>query len=175
MGIGISAESRLCTTQIVASSTVMLVTAGLVRRQTSMAVMPRMSDDWTVDDLEHLPDDGLRYELLDGILLVTPAPVPIHQGVLGELYKRLDAACPRHLKVFVAPSTRRKDQVLKFSIYADSNVASYWIVDPHEPSVVAYDLVAGSYLEVARAQGGEEFTVANPFPLRFRPGDLVDL
>jgi Uma2 family endonuclease len=183
---------------------------------TSMAVMPRVSDDWTVDDLEHLPDDGLRYELLDGILLVTPAPMPIHQGVLGELYKRLDAACPRHLKVFVAPldwqpdrrtslqpdllvvprddigpknvtrpltlavevlspSTRRKDQVLKFSKYADSNVASYWIVDPHEPSVVAYDLVAGSYLEVARAQGGEKFTVANPFPLRFRPGDLVDL
>jgi hypothetical protein len=41
--------------------------------------------------------------------------------------------------------------------------------------IVAYDLVAGSYLEVARAQGGEEFTVADSFPLRFRPADLVDL
>jgi hypothetical protein len=29
---------------------------------------------YTVDDLEGFPDDGDRYELLDGILLVTPAP-----------------------------------------------------------------------------------------------------
>ena len=27
---------------------------------------------YTVDDLEHFPDDGNRYELLDGVLLVTP-------------------------------------------------------------------------------------------------------
>jgi hypothetical protein len=31
-----------------------------------MTVMPRQSYDWTVDDLESLPDDGLQYELLDG-------------------------------------------------------------------------------------------------------------
>lgn len=43
---------------------------------TVMAVMPRATDDWTVDDLEQLPDDGLQYELLDGILLVSPAPIP---------------------------------------------------------------------------------------------------
>jgi hypothetical protein len=29
---------------------------------------------YTVNDLELFPDDGDRYELLDGILLVTPAP-----------------------------------------------------------------------------------------------------
>ena len=38
--------------------------------------MPRDSYDWTVDDLDQVPDDGLQYELLDGMLLVTPAPVP---------------------------------------------------------------------------------------------------
>ena len=27
---------------------------------------------YTVDDLEHFPDDGNRYELLDRVLLVTP-------------------------------------------------------------------------------------------------------
>ena len=76
---------------------------------TSMAVMPRATE-WTVDDLEHLPDDGLQYELLDGILLVTPAPVPAHQAVAGELYVRLRAACPPHLKVFFAPLDWQPDR-----------------------------------------------------------------
>ena len=30
----------------------------------------------TVDDLDQLPDDGHRYELIDGALIVTPAPTP---------------------------------------------------------------------------------------------------
>lgn len=32
---------------------------------TIVTTMP-VSGDWTVDDLDHLPDDGLRYELVDG-------------------------------------------------------------------------------------------------------------
>ncbi|GIG68667.1 Uma2 family endonuclease [Phytomonospora endophytica] len=59
--------------------------------------------DWTVDDLERLPDNGLRYELADGVLLVTPAPTPLHQRAVLRLAMRLDAACPAHLEVFVAP------------------------------------------------------------------------
>ena len=40
---------------------------------------------YTVDDLEQFPDDGNRYELLDGVLLVTPAPRLAHQGVAFRL------------------------------------------------------------------------------------------
>jgi len=36
---------------------------------TIVTTMP-VSGDWTVDDLDRLPDDGLRYELVDGVLLV---------------------------------------------------------------------------------------------------------
>ena len=43
-----------------------------------------VADEWTVDDLETLPDNGLRYELLDGTLLVTPSPTPCHQGAILE-------------------------------------------------------------------------------------------
>jgi Uma2 family endonuclease len=38
----------------------------------------------TIDDLLTLPDDGLRHELLDGVHVVTPAPLLPHQAVLGE-------------------------------------------------------------------------------------------
>ena len=36
--------------------------------------MPATSSDWTVDMLNALPDDGQRYEIIDGELFVTPAP-----------------------------------------------------------------------------------------------------
>jgi Uma2 family endonuclease len=49
-------------------------------------------DGWTVDDL---PDDRLRYELVDGGLLVTPPPVPRHQEVAMALAVLLTPALPR--------------------------------------------------------------------------------
>ena len=44
---------------------------------------------YTVDDLERFPDDGNRYELLDGMLIVTPAPRNAHQLTVSELQGRL--------------------------------------------------------------------------------------
>ena len=41
---------------------------------------------WTVDDLADLPDDGQRYEIIDGELFVTPSPSARHQAALAELY-----------------------------------------------------------------------------------------
>lgn len=47
--------------------------------------MPLVVPRYTIADLEQFPDDGNRYELLGGVLLVTPAPGPPHQFVLGRL------------------------------------------------------------------------------------------
>ncbi|WP_350273953.1 Uma2 family endonuclease [Kribbella sp. HUAS MG21] len=58
---------------------------------------------FTLADLETLPDDGNRYEVVDGMLLVTPAPLPIHQTAVLELAVALRERCPEDLKVFVAP------------------------------------------------------------------------
>lgn len=44
---------------------------------------------YTVDDLDEFPRDGNRYELLDGVLLVTPAPSMSHQMVASRLQVRL--------------------------------------------------------------------------------------
>ena len=68
-----------------------------------MTVLPR-DHPWTVADLALLPDDGLRYELVDGTLLVSAAPSKQHQRVLGNLYLLLRAACPPDLEVFLAPT-----------------------------------------------------------------------
>lgn len=46
----------------------------------------------TVADLENLPDDGNRYELIDGILVVTPSPSHLHQRAALRLSHLLDDA-----------------------------------------------------------------------------------
>lgn len=46
---------------------------------------------YTVDDLEHFPDDGNRYELLDGLLLVTPQAAAVHQVVASRIQGELSA------------------------------------------------------------------------------------
>jgi Uma2 family endonuclease len=44
---------------------------------------------WTVDMLHALPEDGKRYEIIDGELFVTPAPSPDHQEAVIVLLDRL--------------------------------------------------------------------------------------
>jgi Uma2 family endonuclease len=36
---------------------------------------------WTYEEYAALPDDGRRYEIMDGVLLVAPSPSPGHQSV----------------------------------------------------------------------------------------------
>ena len=49
-------------------------------------VEPSARAYWTQDDVRALPDDGHRYELVHGELLVSPAPRKLHQEVVGDLY-----------------------------------------------------------------------------------------
>jgi Uma2 family endonuclease len=54
--------------------------------------MPITVPRYTVADLDDFPEDGNRYELLDGVLLVTPAPGTMHQGVLSRLQAQVYTA-----------------------------------------------------------------------------------
>lgn len=45
---------------------------------------------WTVEDLERMPDDGNKYEVVRGELFVTPAPSYWHQLIVTRLARILD-------------------------------------------------------------------------------------
>ena len=51
---------------------------------------------WTRADLDRLPDDGNRYEVLDGELLVTPAPSAVHQQIVAWLSERITPFVAEH-------------------------------------------------------------------------------
>ena len=52
--------------------------------------MPTASG-WTYERYASLPDDGNRYEVIDGEVCVTPAPGTRHQEVAAELFVKLKA------------------------------------------------------------------------------------
>lgn len=47
------------------------------------------TDEWTYSEYARLPDDGNRYEVIDGEVCVTPAPGPKHQHVAANLFVTL--------------------------------------------------------------------------------------
>jgi Uma2 family endonuclease len=169
----------------------------------------------TYADLEAMPDDGHRYELLDGVLLVSPAPRPRHQQAVLGLAIALYHATPNEMQTFVAPldvvladdtalqpdllvarrsdlternlaaapllavevlspSTRLFDLWTKRERYARAGTAAYWVVDPDEPSLIAWELRDGTYEQVAHVMGDEPFDASVPFPVRVVPAELVD-
>ena len=137
--------------------------------------MPSLDHEWTVDEVHSFPDDGNRYEVIDGALYVTPAPSLRHQEAVVEMHRLLreyllrervghafvapadiifsprravqpdvfvlplvDGRRPerfdevRRLLLAIevlSPSTARADRVAKRRLYAEENVAEYWIVD----------------------------------------------
>jgi Uma2 family endonuclease len=57
--------------------------------------MPLANRIWDVDAVRALPDDGNRYEVIDGELFVTPAPSWTHQNAVMRLYRTLAAYLDR--------------------------------------------------------------------------------
>ncbi|MGH7898131.1 MAG: Uma2 family endonuclease [Candidatus Binatia bacterium] len=88
--------------------------------------MPTLTDrlppgPLTYEDYLELPDDGKQYEILDGELFVTPAPVPRHQRVSRNLQWILEAYVRAHrvgeildapIDVILAPTTVAQPDLL---------------------------------------------------------------
>ncbi len=134
-----------------------------------MAAMP-YSRALTVDDLAGLPEDGHRYELIDGSLLVTPAPDIGHQIAVVRVVQAFDAVVPPELVAVVAPYEWRlgSDTALQPDVLvcrrADTgpyNVAPPVVVaEVLSPSTRAFDLSVKR--ERYAAGGVEAYFVVDP-------------
>ncbi len=123
-------------------------------RRVDLVGMPETLERWTAAQVRELPDDGKRYEVVDGELLVTPAPTFDHQEAALQLARVLQAYVaqralghvvpleggrrPKHwndirellLAVeILSPSTARADRTVKRRRYQRADVPEYWIVD----------------------------------------------
>jgi Uma2 family endonuclease len=59
-------------------------------------VPPRRGEPWTVEDLDQLPpDNGMKYEILDGSLVVRPRANTYHDGVAAEICYLFSSQGPR--------------------------------------------------------------------------------
>lgn len=98
-----------------------------------------------------VPDDGRRYELLDGMLHVSGAPTWAHQEVVGAVYRLLHALTPPGTRTMVAPFDVRLAPDTQFqpdvfvTRYADMRperltVAPLLAVEVRSPSTALYDL-----------------------------------
>lgn len=184
-----------------------------------MGLMPTMpmSRPLTLEDFEAIRDveDGHRYELIDGSLVVTPSPAPRHQGVVTELAFLLRGTARDGFRVFVAPldirfgtntvlqpdvlvvprsavgerrieggpvlavevlspSTRHIDLGLKLSRYEAAGTPAYWVIDPDEPSLRAWEMREGSYVLTSHVTADEVASLSLPWPLEIVPSQLVD-
>ncbi|MGI8983206.1 MAG: Uma2 family endonuclease [Acidimicrobiales bacterium] len=171
----------------------------------------------TVSDVWDIADDGHRYELLEGVLIVTPAPSAAHQTCVLEVAlllrgakgpddvvliapfdwvagpdtllqpdvlvaRRADVAAtgdkrlerPPLLVVEVASrSTRMVDRGTKRLAFQGAGVATYWLVDPDEPSLTVLRLADGAYVEEARVAGDEVYEASEPFNVTVIPSRLL--
>jgi Uma2 family endonuclease len=70
---------------------------------------PARGQAFTVSHLDRLPDDGRRYELLDGTLVVSPRPTTVHLLATIRLATVLINACPDDLCVLGEPALQLSD------------------------------------------------------------------
>lgn len=95
--------------------------------------MPAMLPRYTIEDLAHFPDDGYRYELVDGHLLVTPKPLPPHEMVAWRLSRLFTAWTLDHPGVMVllggtvdiAPGTHLEPDLLVMPEF--TRVPARWV------------------------------------------------
>nr|HET6903669.1 Uma2 family endonuclease [Ktedonobacteraceae bacterium] len=135
-----------------------------------------LQGSWTYDDYAALPYDGNRYEIVNGVLLMTPAPTPEHQDIVGMIfhYLLIHVKFARLGRVFMAPidvalspkNTFQPDVVVILNAHlnrvGEQKIigAPDLVIEIASPSTAAYDRLI-KYEKYARA-GIAEYWIVNP-------------
>ena len=98
-----------------------MVTLAIPTDADAPAVYGPLQGQWTYADWERLPDDGNRYEIIDGVIYMTTAPSTFHQWIALQLVRRV--AIPA------------EDQGLAYSFFAPVGVLMPGC-DPVQPDFV---------------------------------------
>jgi Uma2 family endonuclease len=131
---------------------------------------------WKIEDLAEMPDDGQRYELLQGELFVSPAPGGNHQLVLGELHGHFFILLKKHPvgRAVVAPCDVRlspndlvqpdliffrNEQIEQFSNKSFSGAPAF-VIEVISPSTGSYD--RGRKAALYMQWGVEEYWIVDP-------------
>jgi Uma2 family endonuclease len=145
------------------------------------AVYP--SDLLTVEDLWAIPDDGRRRELIDGMLVVNPAPRYLHQRVSTRLTLLLGNACPPDLELLHAPFDYKiSDTTLLIPDLIVARKKDYGplrlektallVIEIRSPSTARYD--AGTKRLVYESSGVPWYWLVDPDEPRVTVLELVD-
>ena len=137
----------------------------------------------TREYLDALPDDGLRHELIDGTLVMTPAPGTDHQRVARRLLVALDDALrDTDFEVLMAPldvmlgaSIVEPDLVVaRRDAFNDRGlpVAPLLVVEVRSPSTAWID--EGRKKEIYAESGVSHYWLADPSVPSLTILDLVD-
>jgi Uma2 family endonuclease len=92
----------------------------------------------TVEDMENMPDDEFRYELDDGVLIVSPAPSRLHQLAVTRLTVILSAACPAELAVLAGVGvniSKFQHRVPDVAVVRAGSLATFFEETPPELAV----------------------------------------
>ncbi|WP_250001440.1 Uma2 family endonuclease [Actinoplanes sp. M2I2] len=109
--------------------------------------------EWTSDDLDRFPEDGVRREIVDGVLHVTPAPSSVHQALSGLLFYALSLSCPEHLfvtqanDVILSPRRRYIPDLLVVKFEAAKSQTGKFVPDE---VVLAAEIVSPSTKSIDR-------------------------
>ena len=101
----------------------------------------------TYEDYCLLPDDGKRYEIIDGELYVTPSPVSAHQRVVTNL------------TYYLVEFTKRLGQGQVFVAPFDVVFSHYDVV---EPDLIYISTERASVLTEKNVQGAPDLVVEVP-------------
>jgi len=89
--------------------------------------------------------------------VVQPDLVFIGNDRRGIVTQRAIEGPPTLVIEILSPSTSRTDRQTKAQLYAKHGVPHYWLIDPDQQSVEAYELAGDQYNLVVKAQNGEVF------------------